>query len=177
MSRVGKTIIQLPSEVKVTLMAAQLEAQGKLGRLSYNIPDLVSVVQDGSSITVKPQNETQEARSLWGTTQRNIANMIRGVDKGFTRNLELIGVGYRAQVQGNDLILQLGYSHEIKYRIPAGIAIKCEKPTSIEVSGASKQSVGQVAAEIRAYRKPEPYKGKGVIRQGEFVIRKEGKKK
>jgi large subunit ribosomal protein L6 len=177
MSRVGKTIIQLPSEVKVTLATAQLDAQGKLGKLSYNIPDLVSVVCEGNTLTVQPKDETQEARAMWGTTQRNIANMIRGVDKGFIVNLELNGVGYRAQVQGKNLILQLGYSHDITYLIPEGITVRCEKPTSIEVSGSSKQSVGQVAAEIRAYRKPEPYKGKGVIRQGEFVIRKEGKKK
>jgi large subunit ribosomal protein L6 len=177
MSRVGKTVIQLPSGVKVNLAAAQLDAQGKLGKLVYNIPDLVSVVNEGNTLTVQPKNETQAARSLWGTTQRNIANMIQGVDAGFIVRLELSGVGYRAQVQGKNLTLQLGYSHDVTYLIPEGITIRCEKPTSIEVSGANKQSVGQVAAEIRAYRKPEPYKGKGVIRQGEFVIRKEGKKK
>jgi len=177
MSRVGKTVIQLPSGVNVTFGASQLDAQGKLGKLSYTIPELVSVVLEGNSLTVQPKNETQTARALWGTTQRNIANIIRGVDEGFRMNLELSGVGYRAQVQGKNLILQLGYSHDVTYPIPTGITIQCEKPTSIEISGASKQIVGQVAAEIRQHRKPEPYKGKGVIRQGEFILRKEGKKK
>lgn len=177
MSRVGKTIIQLPSGVKVTFAAAQLDAQGKLGKLSYAIPELVSVALEGDILTVQPKNGTQTARALWGTTQRNIANIVRGVNEGFTVNLELSGVGYRAQVQGKNLILQLGFSHDVTYPIPSEVNIRCEKPTSIEISGASKQIVGQVAAEIRKHRKPEPYKGKGVIRQGEFVLRKEGKKK
>lgn len=177
MSRVGKTIIQLPSSVKITLNEAQIEVVGNLGKLACNLPRDVTVKHEGNTLVITPNNDSQQVRALWGTVQRNIANLVHGVDKGFSVNLELSGVGYRAQVQGKNLVLQLGFSHDIVYPIPDGVTIKCEKPTSLEISGKSKQLVGQVAAEIRRYRKPEPYKGKGIIRRGEFVLRKEGKKK
>lgn len=177
MSRVGKTVIKIPSGVKVAINNNQIEAQGKLGRRTYTLPDVVSVECTAESIAVTPKDNSQTARSLWGTTQRNLAILVKGVDEGFKVNLELVGVGYRAQVQGKNLVLQLGFSHDVVYPIPEGISVKCEKPTSIEIHGASKEEVGQIAAEIRKYRKPEPYKGKGVIREGEFVLRKEGKKK
>jgi large subunit ribosomal protein L6 len=177
MSRVGKTVIKVPSGVKVAVNKNEFEAQGKLGRMTYSIPDVIRVECQQDTIVVHPNNEEQSTRCLWGTAQRNIANIVTGVDIGFKINLELSGVGYRAQVQGKTLILQLGYSHDINFPIPEGITIRCDKPTSIEVHGACKEVVGQVAAEIRKYRKPEPYKGKGVIREGEFVLRKEGKKK
>lgn len=177
MSRVGKVIIQLPSSVKVTLGEMQIEAIGPLGKLSCDLPRDITVACEGNTLIVTPDNDSKQARSLWGTVQRNVANLVHGVDKGFVVSLELSGVGYRAMVQGSNLVLQLGFSHDIVYPIPEGITIKCEKPTSVEVSGKNKQLVGQVAAEIRRYRKPEPYKGKGIIRKGEFVLRKEGKKK
>lgn len=177
MSRVGKTIINLPSGVKVTLGEKHIEATGSLGKLVYDLPRDVLVKTEGNTIVVAPGNDSHQVQALWGTVQRNIANLIQGVDKGFTVNLELSGVGYKAQVQGKNLLLQLGFSHDVVYPIPEGITVKCEKPTAIEISGRSKQLVGQVAAEIRRYRKPEPYKGKGIIRSGEFVLRKEGKKK
>lgn len=177
MSRVGKTVIKIPSGVKVALNQDQFEAQGKLGRMTYKVPEVIKVECLPDGVVVTPANSEQSTRSLWGTTQRNIANIVTGVDTGFKVNLELSGVGYRAQVQGKSLVLQLGFSHDVNFPIPEGITVRCEKPTSIEIHGASKEVVGQVAAEIRKYRKPEPYKGKGVIREGEFVLRKEGKKK
>ena len=128
-------------------------------------------------IHIKPNADDKASRMMWGTVQRRIASMVTAVDKGAIVNLELSGVGYRASVQGTNLVLQLGYSHDVTYPIPQGIVVKCEKPTSISIMGSNKQKVGQMAAEIRSYRVPEPYKGKGVIRAGEFVVRKEGKKK
>ena len=177
MSRVGKTKIQLPEGVNVDFKGGIFSATGKLGKGLLSVHELISVVIDGKEITVSPKDQTQRARSLWGGTQRNLQNLVTGLHTGFFVNLTLEGVGYRANVQGKTLVLQLGYSHDIIFPIPEGITIVCEKPTMIKVSGASKQLVGEVAALIRKKRKPEPYKGKGVIREGEFVVRKEGKKK
>ena len=177
MSRVGKNPIIVPAGVTVTINANAIDAQGKFGKDSYQIPDEVSLERTDSAIIVKPRSGEKIARMMWGTAQRRIATMISAVDQGATVNLELSGVGYRAAVQGSNLVLQLGYSHDIEYPIPQGITVSCAKPTSISITGPSKQQVGQMAAEIRSYRVPEPYKGKGVIRSGEFVVRKEGKKK
>lgn len=177
MSRVGKTPIKLPSGVKVDIANNTVEVSGKLGKLSMKYLDVVTVINQDDTIQVQPANDSKEARINWGTVQRRVANMVNDVTNGVHVNLELAGVGYRANVQGNKVTLQLGFSHDVIYDLPAGITAKSEKPTSLTISGFDRQLVGQVAAEIRAYRKPEPYKGKGIIRDGEFVLRKEGKKK
>lgn len=177
MSRVGNSVIQVPSGVVVTLSDGRFEAKGKMGVLSFSFPQSLQVINEAQEVRVVLLSRSKESRMMWGTTQRHIANLIKGVDEGFKVNLEINGVGYRAAVQGSELVLQLGFSHEIRYAIPDGIFIKCDKPTSIQVSGPDKQKIGQIAAEIRSYRAPEPYKGKGIIREGEFVLRKEGKKK
>ncbi|WP_032112422.1 50S ribosomal protein L6 [Candidatus Paracaedibacter symbiosus] len=177
MSRVGKNPIIVPAGVNVNISNGTIEAAGKLSKLSMQLSDAVTVEMTDGQILVKPANESTTARALWGTTQRRIKNLVNDVANGVTVNLELVGVGYRASVQGNSLSLQLGFSHDVVYTLPNGITVKCEKPTSVAITGADRQLVGQVAAEVRSYRPPEPYKGKGVIRQGEFVIRKEGKKK
>jgi len=177
MSRVGKNPVSLPEGVDVKVEAGVLLAKGKLGELDLPINDLVNVEVEDGSVVVKPVNDTKKARAMWGTVRSLVQNMVTGVSEGFTRNLEITGVGYRAQVQGKALNLQLGYSHDINYEIPEGITIKCERPTAISISGASKRQVGQVAAEIRAMRPPEPYKGKGVRYAEEQILRKEGKKK
>jgi large subunit ribosomal protein L6 len=155
----------------------EISVKGKLGVLNLALTRDVVITQDGSALTVVPANDSKQSRMSWGTYRNIISNMVTGVDKGFTLNLEINGVGYRAAVQGKELVLQLGYSHEIKYPIPTGIEIKCEKPTAISITGADRQRVGQVAAEIRSYRKPEPYKGKGIKLENEYIVRKEGKKK
>ena len=177
MSRVGKNPIEVPSGVTVVVNAGVMEAQGKMGKDSYRLPDQVAVEVVNGVITVKPKTDDRNARMMWGTAQRRIATMVSSVDRGATINLELSGVGYKASVQGTKVVLQLGYSHDVEYPIPQGVVVKCDKPTSISITGPCKQKVGQMAAEIRSYRLPEPYKGKGVIRSGEFVVRKEGKKK
>lgn len=177
MSRVGKHEIKVPSSVTLTLNGHAASAKGKFGEQAYTIPDLLNVERTEGGIKLTPSSQSKEARSLWGTANRLLNAMVKGVDQGFTRELELKGVGYRASVQGSTVVLQLAYSHDINYALPQGVTAKCDKPTSITLMGASPQMLGQVAAEIRKYRKPEPYKGKGIIRQGEFVLRKEGKKK
>ena len=177
MSRVGINPVTVPSGVELNIDGAVVTAKGKLGQLSFEFSDQVFVAFDDGKVTVKPANDTKKARALWGTTRARIANLVEGVSDGFKKQLEIVGVGYRAAVQGNSLNLQLGFSHDVLYPIPEGISIKCEKPTAIEISGADKQQVGQVAAEIRAYRPPEPYKGKGVRYADEYILRKEGKKK
>ena len=177
MSRVGKTPIKLPAGVSVSIANNTVEVSGKLGKLSLVYKDVVSVKQESDVVTVIPSNDSKLARINWGTVQRRIANMVNDVTNGVNINLEMVGVGYRANVQGNKVNLQLGYSHDIVYDLPEGITAKSEKPTALTISGFDRQLVGQVAAEIREYRKPEPYKGKGIIRNGEFVLRKEGKKK
>jgi large subunit ribosomal protein L6 len=177
MSRIGKNPVAVPEGVAVELSGSTLTAKGRLGSLSVVVNSEVTATISDGHVTVVPRNETKRARALWGTTRALINNAVTGVAAGFTRNLEINGVGYRAAVQGNTLTLQLGYSHDIAYPIPQDIRITCERPTAITVSGADRQRVGQVAAEIRAYRPPEPYKGKGVKYSDEKVRRKEGKKK
>ena len=177
MSRVGQNPVVVPSGVTVDIAGQVVTAKGKLGELSLQLVDEVELSRQEDRITVKPRGDSPRARTMWGTSRSLLQNMVTGVDEGFSVNLEIIGVGYRAQVQGGDLVLQLGFSHEVKFAIPKGITIKCERPTMIAVSGADRQKVGQVAANIRAYRKPEPYKGKGIRYVDEYVMRKEGKKK
>jgi len=177
MSRVGKNPVTIPEGVEITIADNILTAKGKLGELRLTTrPEVELSVEDGK-VHVSPATDDKFARAMWGTTRANVANMCEGVSAGFKKEMELIGVGYRAAVQGQKLQLQLAYSHDIFYDIPAGIEIKCDKPTSIVVQGADKQTVGQVCAEIRAYRPPEPYKGKGIRFVGEQIVRKEGKKK
>jgi large subunit ribosomal protein L6 len=177
MSRVGKNPVIVPSGVEVHLDGGEVTVKGKLGSLKASLGDQITLTLDQGTVTVKPANDSKQARIMWGTARAIVRNMVQGVTQGYSRTLEINGVGYRAAVQGKTLVLQLGYSHDIQYPIPADIAIKCEKPTNILVSGADKQRVGQVAAEIRAFRKPEPYKGKGIKYSGEAILRKEGKKK
>ncbi len=177
MSRVGKNPVEVPSDVNVAIASGVLTAKGKLGELSVALSDDVIVDHTDGTITVAPIDDSKRARAMWGTVRSLIDNVVVGVSKGFNVKLEIIGVGYRAAVAGNSLNLQVGHSHEIKYPIPEGISIECERPTQISISGANKQRVGQVASEIRAYRKPEPYKGKGIRYENEYVMRKEGKKK
>ncbi len=177
MSRVGKYPVAVPSGVTVEIANRVLKAKGKLGELSLRLSDEVEAKLEDGKVVVTPRSESKRARTLWGTTRALVNNMVGGVSKGFSKTLEINGVGYRAQVQGKNLQLQLGFSHDVVYPIPEGVTIKCEKPTQITVSGADRQRVGQVAAEIRAFRKPEPYKGKGIKYDNERILRKEGKKK
>lgn len=177
MSRVGKYPVSVPSGVTVQITGPEVIVKGKLGESRLELKDNVEVTLDGNEVWVKPKNETKFARMMWGTTRANINNMVKGVSEGFTVNLEINGVGYRAAVEGKSLKLQLGYSHDIEYPIPADVTMKCEKPTSISIHGRDKRQVGQIAAEIRAFRGPEPYKGKGIKYETETILRKEGKKK
>jgi large subunit ribosomal protein L6 len=177
MSRTGKYPVAVPASVNVTVAADKITVKGKQGELSTPLTSDVVVSFGDGKITVQPANDTKRARATWGTVRSIVGGMVEGVDKGFTKSLEILGVGYRASVTGNVLALSLGYSHEIRYVIPAGIKITTPKPTTLEITGADKQRVGQVAAEIRQLRKPEPYKGKGVRYSDERVRRKEGKKK
>ncbi|CCG07863.1 50S ribosomal protein L6 [Pararhodospirillum photometricum] len=177
MSRVGKYPVAVPQGVTVTVNDNVVVAKGKLGELRYEAAEEVVTSLEENQIWVKPRGETKTARMQWGTTRARINNMIIGVTAGFTRKLEMVGVGYKAAVQGSVLKLSLGYSHDIEYPIPADLKIVAPTPTSIEISGMDKQRVGQVASEIRGFRPPEPYKGKGVKYTGEWILRKEGKKK
>ncbi|MFQ6016894.1 MAG: 50S ribosomal protein L6 [Kiloniellaceae bacterium] len=177
MSRVGMMPVEVPSGVEVAVDGKLITAKGKLGELAYEATDEVTIALEDGKVIVKPVDESARARAMWGTARARVQAMVSGVSEGFTKNLEISGVGYRAAVQGNKLNLQLGFSHDIHYPIPEGITIECAKPTSITISGADKQKVGQVAAEIRGYRPPEPYKGKGVKYADELILRKEGKKK
>ena len=177
MSRIGNKAVSVPSGVTANVEGQTVKVKGPKGTLQHIVHDDVSVAMDKNAIKVEPRFETKRARSLWGTSRTQIANLFAGVTKGFEEKLEITGVGYRAAVQGKQLNLQLGFSHDVNYPIPAGITIATPKPTEILVSGIDRQLVGQVAAEIRGYRRPEPYKGKGVKYAGEFIFRKEGKKK
>ena len=177
MSRVGKHPVAVPSGVQLELSGRTLSAKGNLGTLRLVVSnDVTASIADGA-VTIAPNNDSKHARAMWGTTRALVSNMVTGVSKGFSVTLEINGVGYRAAVQGNTLNLQLGYSHDIAYPISDDVKIACERPTLITVTGADRQRVGQVAAEIRAYRPPEPYKGKGIKYSTETVHRKEGKKK
>jgi large subunit ribosomal protein L6 len=177
MSRVGNKPVVVPSGVTVNIEGQTVKMKGPKGALQYVVPDDVSVTLDKGSITIGPRNETKRARSMWGTARVLVSNIAIGVTKGFEKKLEINGVGYRATLQGKNLQLALGYSHDVVYAIPEGISIVVPKPTEIVISGIDRQKVGQVAAEIRGYRGPEPYKGKGVKYSDEFIFRKEGKKK
>jgi large subunit ribosomal protein L6 len=177
MSRIGKKPVVVPAGVTAKVDGQLVQVKGAKGQLEFLVPDEVSVVQQDNALKVDPRNETKRARSLWGTARARINNLVVGVTSGFEKKLEITGVGYRAAVQGKTLQLALGYSHDVNFPIPAGIAIVTPKPTEITVSGMDKRQVGQVAAEIRALRGPEPYKGKGVKYVNEFIFRKEGKKK
>jgi large subunit ribosomal protein L6 len=177
MSRVGKYPVPVPAGVQVALQGRTVVAKGKLGELTLKLTDEVDVEIADNQVAVKPRRDDRRSRTMWGTTRSLINGMCIGVSTGFTKSMEINGTGYKAAVAGKDLVLNLGYSHEIRYPIPAGISIVCEKPTAIKVSGSDKRQVGQVAAEIRGYRGPEPYKGKGVKYENEQILRKEGKKK
>jgi large subunit ribosomal protein L6 len=177
MSRVGKKPVSVPSGVTANVSGTTISVKGPKGTLSLVFDERVVVAMDKGAIKVDPRDESKEARALWGTTRANLNNIVTGVTKGFERKLEITGVGYRAAVQGKNLQLALGYSHDVIYPIPEGIAVVTPKPTEIVVSGIDRKKVGEVAAEIRAYRPPEPYKGKGVRYSDEFIFRKEGKKK
>ncbi|MHA1558245.1 MAG: 50S ribosomal protein L6 [Alphaproteobacteria bacterium] len=177
MSRIGKTEVIIPSEVAFSQNDRILSFKGKLGEEVYEIPSCLSIKKTDKGFVFTQLDDSIETRSLWGTTQRNITNIVKGVDVGFQLDVELVGVGYRASVKENKLVLQLGYSHDIEYTIPKGVTIVCEKQTLIRIHGVLKQRVSQVAAELKRFRKAEPYKGKGVRLKGEFVVRKEGKKK
>jgi large subunit ribosomal protein L6 len=178
MSRIGKHPVTVPQGVTVTVDGNTVRAKGKLGELQSALPREVAVTLEDGQVSVRPRDaEDRRARAMWGLSRTLVQNMVTGVAQGFTRRLEISGVGYRAAVDGRILNLQLGYSHEIKFAIPEDVRIACETPTAITVSGADRQRVGQIAAEIRGFRKPEPYKGKGVKYAEERILRKEGKKK
>ncbi len=177
MSRIGKNPVEIPDGVTFEVAGQVVSAKGKGGELSLTVAEDMEIARDGNLVWIKPRNETLIARKLWGTTRSLVNNLIVGVSEGFSRKLEINGVGYRAQVQGKELVMQLGLSHEIKFPIPEGIKVECPDQTHISVSGADKQKVGQTAAEIRKFRPPEPYKGKGIKYEDEYIFRKEGKKK
>ena len=177
MSRIGKKPVPLPKGVTASVEGQTVKVKGPKGELSVKLVQEVSVSMDEGGISVMPNKDMERAAQMWGLSRSLVNNLVTGVTTGFTQKLEIQGVGYRANVQGKNLNLQLGFSHDVAYPIPAGITIVSEKPTMISVSGIDKQLVGQVAAEIRGYRPPEPYKGKGVRYEGEYVRSKEGKKK
>ena len=177
MSRVGKYPVEIPQGVQVAIAGRLLTAKGTLGELKLELTDLVEAKVDGNHVSVEPRSPETRSRMMWGTTRALIACMVKGVSTGYEKSMEITGTGYRAAVAGKNLELALGYSHPIVYPIPPGIKITCERPTAIKVEGVDKRLVGQVAAEIRAFRGPEPYKGKGIRYSDEQIRRKEGKKK
>ena len=177
MSRVGKKPVTVPSGVTANVDGQMVKVKGAKGELSFLVPDEVAVEFKDGAVSVQPRDQSKVSRSRWGMSRAQVANLVEGVSKGFEKRLEINGVGYRAAMAGKTLKLSLGYSHDIDYAIPDGITITTPKPTEIIVAGIDRQKVGQVAAEIRGYRGPEPYKGKGVKYAGEFIFRKEGKKK
>ena len=177
MSRIGKKGVAIPTGVTANVEGQTIKMKGPKGALQVVLHDDVAAKMDKGSIQIEPRSESKRARSLWGTSRTLVSNLIAGVTKGFEEKLEITGVGYRAAVQGKQLNLQLGFSHDINYAIPQGITIATPKPTEIVVTGTDKQQVGQVAAELRGFRPPEPYKGKGVKYSDEYIFRKEGKKK
>jgi len=177
MSRVGKYPVEIPAGVQVALAGDRITVKGKLGELSMPLTDKVDTTVDGNKVVVAPRGNSTPARMMWGTTRALVASMVRGVSQGYSKSMEITGTGYRAAVQGDTLVLNLGFSHDVNFKIPAGINVTCERPTAIKVEGVDKRLVGQVCAEIRTWRPPEPYKGKGVKFDGEQILRKEGKKK
>ena len=177
MSRIGKKAVTVPGGVTAQVNGQEVKVKGPKGELKHVLADAMVAKLENGGIDIAMREDTKEARALWGMSRTLVANLIAGITEGFTKKLEITGVGYRAAVQGQNLQLQLGYSHDIAYPIPQGIQIVCPKPTEIVITGIDKQKVGQVAAEIRRFRPPEPYKGKGIKYAGEFILRKEGKKK
>jgi len=177
MSRIAKHAVTIPDGVEMTVNGQDVKAKGKLGELSLTVIDEIGVEKKDEGIVVTKRANSKLASNMWATTRTLISNMVDGVSEGFSKELEIHGVGYRAAVQGKELVMQLGFSHEVRFPIPAGITMQCEKPTSVLIKGADKQRVGQTAAEIYAIRPPEPYKGAGVRYAGQRILRKEGKKK
>jgi large subunit ribosomal protein L6 len=177
MSRIGKKPVSIPSGVTASIDGGVLNVKGPKGTLSLTLRDEISYTLDDGGITVKPANDSKSARAFWGMQRTLVQNLVTGVTDGFTKKLLITGVGYRAASQGKVLKLQLGYSHDVNIDVPEGIEIKTPDQTTVEISGIDKQKVGQIAAEIRRWRKPEPYKGKGIKYDGEYIFRKEGKKK
>lgn len=177
MSRIGKKPVAIPGGVNAAVNGQEVKVKGPKGELQHVLVDDIIAKLDNGGIEIAMREDTQRARAMWGMSRTLVANLVAGVTEGFTKKLEMTGVGYRASVQGSNVQLQLGYSHDITYPIPQGIQVVCPKPTEIVVTGIDKQKVGQVAAEIRRFRPPEPYKGKGIRYAGEFILRKEGKKK
>ncbi|MDE1916131.1 MAG: 50S ribosomal protein L6 [Sphingomonadales bacterium] len=177
MSRIGKKPVVIPAGVTATINDGVLTVKGAKGTLTLGLVDEISYTLEEGSISVKPANDTKRARAFWGLQRTLVSNLITGVTEGYTKTLLITGVGYRATAQGKVLKLQLGYSHDVNFDVPEGIEIKTPDNTTVQISGIDKQKVGQVAAEIRRWRKPEPYKGKGIKYAGEFIFRKEGKKK
>jgi len=177
MSRIGKKPVAIPSGVTADIKDGILSVKGPKGTLTLTMRDEISYTLNDDGILVKPANDTKSARAFWGMQRTLVSNLIEGVTTGFTKTLEITGVGYRANIQGKNLKLQLGYSHDVDIAVPEGIEIKTPDNTTVEISGNDKQKVGQIAAEIRQWRKPEPYKGKGIKYRGEYIFRKEGKKK
>ncbi len=177
MSRVGKYPVAIPAGVQVSLAGGQIVTKGKLGELRLALTDHVDVTAEDGKVSVAPRGNQAHARMMWGTTRALVASMVQGVSVGYTKALEINGTGFRAAVQGKNLVVNLGFSHDVVYPVPEGITITTPRPTAIVVSGIDKRQVGQVAAEIRSYRPPEPYKGKGVRYEAETIRRKEGKKK
>jgi large subunit ribosomal protein L6 len=177
MSRIGKRPVPIPSGVTADVDGQTVKVKGPKGAMQMVLPDEVTAKMEGGGLKLDPRNETKRARAMWGTSRTLVANLVAGVTKGFERRLEINGVGYRAAIQGKNLQISLGYSHDVVYPIPEGIAIATPRPTEVVITGIDRQKVGQVAAEIRGYRRPEPYKGKGVKYSDERIFRKEGKKK
>ena len=177
MSRIGKKPVELPSGVTATVSGQTIEIKGPKATQKFTATDDVSITLDGNVVTVAPRGTSKRARQQWGMSRTMVANMVKGVTQGFKRELDIVGVGYRAAIQGNVLKLSLGYSHEVNFDIPAGVTVTCPKQTEIVIEGNDAQLVGQVAANIREWRSPEPYKGKGIRYRDEYIFRKEGKKK
>ena len=177
MSRIGKKVVSVPAGVTATIDGGQISVEGPKGTLTMPLREEISYTVEGDAISVTPANDTRRAQAFWGMQRTMVENLIVGVTAGFTKKLLITGVGYRANAQGRNLKLQLGYSHDVDIAVPEGIEVKTPDNTTVEISGADKQKVGQLAAEIRQWRKPEPYKGKGIKYDGEFIFRKEGKKK
>ena len=177
MSRIGKKPVAVPSGVTASIEGKTLSVKVPMGSLTLGMSDEIAYAVEDGQISIKPANDGKTARAFWGLQRTLVSNLVEGVTNGFTKTLDITGVGYRAQSQGKTLRLQLGYSHDVNYDVPEGIEIKTPDNTTVEISGIDKQKVGQVAAEIRRWRKPEPYKGKGIRYRGEFIFRKEGKKK
>jgi len=177
MSRIGKRPVAIPSGVTADINGNVLSVKGPKGTLSLGMSDLINYSVEDGGISVQPANDSKQARAFWGMQRTLVSNLVEGVTSGFTKTLDIKGVGYRASAQGKKLKLQLGYSHDVDLEVPEGLEVKTPDQTTVEVSGIDKQAVGQFAAEIRRWRKPEPYKGKGIAYRGEYIFRKEGKKK